>query len=412
MDSVYFRDGILIWRSTPALGWYEEVGIIADPIEVRVKQRGNISHFPPAVRNVDLDNVYNCAALNNAGFPIGLINVTFTMEDHSLSITYISSPIDLTISQQGDYKAGILLSTTALLSLTATVTFGDIILEAAKSNWISWSNIGSLDFTIWKDNVAGTRPLDWKGWVYAVKKLDKKVVAYGENGVSLLTPSGNIWGLQTIHRVGLIGKGAICGSGFEHFFIDRTGKLFSLKASLDLLNYSEYLIDLSPSVLMHYDEQERLIYICDGKIGFIYSPDTKSLGTGPPNITGIGHLSGTDYYVGAGPFLYPFFEICTDIYDMESRKKKTIQSVSFGVDDEDGLYAAIDYRNSKSEDFRTTAWQRVGIDGIVNIPCFGTEFRFRLKSLTYSDIELDYIKVNGFIHNYSYLDTYNRGGTT
>jgi hypothetical protein len=280
--------------------------------------------------------------------------------------------------------------------------------SASGSNWVKWSDIGHLDFTIGKDNVAGERPMDWKGWVYGIKKLGSKVVVYGQNGVSFLLPSGVVFGLQTIHRIGLKGKHAYCGTDFEHFFLDVEGRLYKVGEGIELLNYSEYLDTLGTSVVMSYDEQNRLIYICDGLVGFIYSIADKSLGTGPINVTGLGSQSGTLTICASSTISTPVFSICTDIYDMGTRKNKTIHSIELGTDQTEELYATIDYRVKKEEAFSTIAWSRVNPNGIAVIPCFGVEFRFRVKLLTYEYIELDYIKVNGVIHNYSYLDTYSR----
>jgi hypothetical protein len=297
-----------------------------------------------------------------------------------------------------------------------------MITTPAKSNWVKWGNIGSIDFTIWKDNIAGERPLDWKGWVYEIKKLGNKVVVYGQNGVSLLVPTGNTYGLHPVHDLGLKGKQAVSGSNSVHFFVDSNGVLFSLgentmKASLfeasiypDRLDYSEYLSDMSNPVLS-WDKSHKLLYICDGMLGYVYSPSNKSLGSGPINVTGVGEQSGTLYVGASSTIVTPAFEMCTDIYDMGSRKNKTISSFEIGTDASGDLWAAIDYRLDKAEAFKTTQWVRVNPNGIVNLPCFGVEFRFRLKQLVATYIEIDYIKVNGVIHNYSYLDTYARGGT-
>jgi len=94
---------------------------------------------------------------------------------------------------------------------------GDILLENLKSNWVKWSNIGQMDFTIGRDNIAGERPVDWKGWIYAIKKMGGRAIVYGKNGVSALIPSENVWGLQTVYRIGLKGKNAIAGDEAIHF---------------------------------------------------------------------------------------------------------------------------------------------------------------------------------------------------
>lgn len=284
--------------------------------------------------------------------------------------------------------------------------YGDILLENLKSNWVKWSNIGSLDFTVGRDNVAGERPLDWKGFVYAVKKLGNKAVVYGKNGVSILIPAGNTYGLQTVHKIGLKGKQAVAGDDAGHFFVDTAGRLFilgelAMKSSLfdasmhpEKLDYSEYLGTMSDLVLS-WDKDNGLLYICDGEIGYVYSPGSKSLGRGPANVTGVSSQGGTLYVAAPATILMPNFEKCTDIYDFGTRKLKTVFSLEYGINVEAILQAKIDYRLDKAVEFSQTSWHDVDEKGFANITCNGREFRFRTRLTSYEWITLDYINVNG-----------------
>ena len=278
-------------------------------------------------------------------------------------------------------------------------SFADIFADANRSNWIKWSGIGSLDFAIGKDNVAGERPLDWKGLVYAIKKLAGKVVAYGENGVSILTPAGNAYGLDTIYRIGLKGKNAIVGDDSSHFFIDKIGQLWRLGESLNKLDYSEYFSGMNSSLVMSYDNLNQLIYICDGTIGYVYNPLVGSLGRGQPNVTGIAAQSGNFYITAPTTIITPPFEFCTDVYDFGTRSNKTILSLEIGIDIISTLYAAIDYKRNIAGPFVRTPWVSVPSKGKVFIIAFGREFRFRLKTITYEWFILNYINVNGIAHD-------------
>jgi hypothetical protein len=283
------------------------------------------------------------------------------------------------------------------------------LLELFKKNFIAWSRVGYANFTLGIDNVAGERPLDWKGWVYSVKKLGKQAVAYGENGVTLLTQrevpvvGGITYQMNTVYRVGLMGKQAITGTNLIHFFIDNKGQLFKLavaatavevRPNLEKLDYSEYLSVLTDPVLS-YDEENDFVYICDGTYGFVYSHKDKSLGEGPINVTGIGSQGGTQYIVSPATVVTPNMEICTDIYDMETRAGKAIESVELGVDIAGALQVAIDWRVDKSESFTQTSWYTTDLNGYAFIRCYGHEFRFRVRNLAYEWVRLDYIKING-----------------
>lgn len=285
-------------------------------------------------------------------------------------------------------------------------SLADFYSEGAGAAWVSWSKIGHLDFTIGKDNVAGKRPLDWAGDIYKIKKLTDKVVVYGAGGVSILKPASNTYGLITVHKTGLIGKQAICGTDSEHYFIDLRGKMYKLGEGIELLDYREYLSALGANTVMSYDYENSLIHICDNTIGFIYSTLSKSLTQGPANITGVGQDGDDSLVTADGSVTSTPFSICTDVYDLGSRKPKTIFSIEVGTDTTIDLWAAIDFRINRQDAFKTTPWVRVNPDGLAPLPCFGTEFRFRLKKVSYAAFEIDYVKINGVIHRYSYLDAY------
>jgi hypothetical protein len=159
---------------------------------------------------------------------------------------------------------------------------------------------------------------------------------------------------------------------------------------------------------MSLDLNTGIIYICDGVHGFVYSTQSKSFGSGPINVTGIGVKSGTLYVMSPDDEIeVPKFKICTDIYDFGTRQPKTIQSIEVGTDLVETLYAMIETRISNRDVFRESAWILVNPSGIAFIPCFGVEFKIHLKSLIYEYLELDYLKVSGSIHGFNYLNQVN-----
>ncbi|MHA1481892.1 MAG: hypothetical protein ACTSQA_00455 [Candidatus Heimdallarchaeaceae archaeon] len=305
----------------------------------------------------------------------------------------------LVISSYGTLNTGKKFSVDAVTKLSV-VSAGDIRTDVLKNNWVKWSNIGSLDFTIGRDNVAGERPLDWSGMIYCVKKLNGKIVVYGENGVSFLIPSGVAFGLKTIYRIGLKGKCAIAGNESKHFFIDNSGKLCEVSDTFRVHDFSEYLSKLTSNLVMSYDELENFIYICDGSLGYVFNTVTSNLGGCSSNITGIGYKTGIQYVAASNTISVDPFEICTGIYDLGERANKTIFSLELGVSLENALYVAIDYRRIKSSNFVQTPWKLVPPNGRVNIIAWGVEFRFRVKVLEYEYFELNYIRVNGVLNAY------------
>ena len=349
----------------------------------------------PAERNPALDTTFDCRMLDSAGND-HYFHLTFSMEGEWGSVGVSSGVLSLTITQHGAFKTGTIID--GLFSLTVSLLPSDTYIpfaEAVRSNWVKWSDIGSLDFTVGKDNVAGERPLDWRGFVYCVKKLGTKIAVYGENGVSFLIPAGAVFGMETVYRIGLKGKHAVCGDNSKHFFVDNEGKLWKLSDGLQKLGYSEYLSDMNESIVLSYDEERNLVYLCDGALGYIYNVATGSFGEGPENNTGIGYRSGTEYVAASSAITTAPFEICTDVFDLGTRAGKTIFSVELGTDLTGTLSVSVDWRRDKASSFTQTPWYTVSAHGRAIVVAYGREFRFRIKAASYEYFELDYIKVNG-----------------
>lgn len=279
------------------------------------------------------------------------------------------------------------------------------VFQNIKSNWVAGSKIGSLNFTLDEKHDSFERPMDWKGWVYDIIKLAKSAIVYGENGITQLIPAEVFWGMKTIHRVGIKNKGAAAGDDSIHFFVDKTNKLYSLTSEgMSLLDYSEYLSNLTSPILT-LDSDSNLLYICDGTTGYVYSILTKSFAEGPATITGVRSQSGVLYVTASASIVMPPLEITTDIYDFESRFPKTILDVEIGTDLTERLFLAIEFRNSNRDEFVSTDWTLVNPNGKAYLPCFGVEFRIKLKSEIYEYLEIDYLRVNGVVHQFNYLNS-------
>lgn len=372
---------------------------------------GIISGGTPTYRNPELDQVFDChTTIGDNTDEIGVLTLTTSILGTWLNVRIVEdTTLSITTSIIGSFTVNIIAGADTTLEITVslhaayfTVAGIDYVpfTTPSKANWIKWSDIGSIDFTIGRDNVAGERPLDWSGYVHAIKKLGSKLVVYGENGVSLITPAGTSFGLTTIYPVGLKGKHAVAGDNTKHFFVDKEGQLWKLADGLNLLDYSEYLSTLLSNMVMSYDSTNNLIYMCDSSKGYVYDVPDGSLGCGPSSITGIGYQSGVQYIVSPYTIVNDSFEICTDIYDFGTRNGKTIHELEFGTDNTVALYAAIDYRRDRSIGFFMTPWHLVWKNGRVPINAYGREFRIRLRAASYEYFELDYIKVSGIADAY------------
>lgn len=369
--------------------------IPVDPIVVTLSVRFSlVTLFPGGPVNPALDQQ----------FFVLPIELNLSVEGIYFDQWISCGPIELDIAIEGTFVLGVTV-TEGLIELDLSIKSFAIIVEATKCGWVKWSKIGRLDFTIDESNLAGERPMDWRGCVYKIIKLGNKVVVYGENGVTVMKAHDVHYGIQTIHRLGILGRNAAVGNDDIHHFIDVTGTLYSLtEQELKKRNYLEFLENMSNPV-MSMDSEKRLIYICDGASGYIYNYESESFGEGPENISGIGNQDGSIYVVADGNVETPKFEIVTDIYDMGTRKPKTIQSLEIGTNLGDKLQARISYRVSNREGFRHSNWAIINPSGLAFIHCYGREFKFHIRSFELEFFEVDYIKVNGIVHEYTYLDT-------
>jgi len=352
-------------------------------------------------RDTSLDITFNCLDTSDAGVDeVGIIKIYVEVIGSCTVMTEAAVVASVVAHIIGTWVGGTYIDED-YAEVTVRI-LGTFITEPFKKNWVKWSKIGNLDFTIEQDNEAGERQMDWKGWVYVTKKLGGKIVVYGENGITLLIPSDSstAMGMQTISRVGLKGKNAVAGTEFLHYFVDREGNLCSLRGDegLKRLDYSEYLSSMLANMVLSYDEPNDLLYICDGAQGYVYR--NGSLGEGPANVTGIGYQSGTIYPVAPAAIVIPALELCTDIYDLGTNHYKTVFELQFATNIAGTMQAAMDYRANFKADFTQTEWKSVMDRGSVFLTALGREIRFKVKLTAYEYVEMDYIKMSGVIHNH------------
>lgn len=282
------------------------------------------------------------------------------------------------------------------ISLTITIS-ADIGITPDISGWIWTTRIGSMNFDM---DVGGSGeavrfPLAHSGWVYEVKKLGASSIAYGENGVSILKPYGVNWGNKVIHKIGIIGQDAVAGNDDKHYFIDKIGNMYELTFGElpKKLDYSNTLGSLDSNTVMSYDWRRDMIFITDGTLGYVLT--SSGLGQCPPTISGTGYKDGAFYVTSPSTITNSPLEITTDTVDFGTRYNKFIRGLEVGVALSNDIYAAIDYRQNKSNNFSSTDWRKVDNEGLVGFTVSAVDFRFKLKLITYEDIQLDYFNVLG-----------------
>lgn len=372
-----------------------------DPIEIWLSIFGTSSVHPPAAVNPAL----------NKYFTADPIEITLSIEGRLRDTAIVVDPVGIDVTLHGSFGAGVIFSGDPIPIEVSISPLSEMALDYENRNWIWWSKVGYLDFTRDESNVAGRRPLDWRGSVWHIAKLGDRVGVYGENGATFIKPSGVHYGMETFYRIGLKNKGAFADGENYHLFVDKLSQLCKVtREGIELLDYKEYISQMG-TVILSLDREKELLYITDNSTGYIFSVRDNSFAEGPVSITGIGVRDNILHVVNAvqaGPtftITTPKFQICTDIYDLGSRKPKTITRVELGTDAGEFLQVSVDYRLSYRDSFKQIGWFTVNHDGRAYPKCYGVEFRFRVKSSIYEYLELDYIKIRGHIHGYSYLDT-------
>jgi len=115
----------------------------------------------PGGLNPDLDITFYCNDYDDDGNYGRGIGFAYALAYGSKPFIGIVATATAYAQASGSTIEGGVYSGTATAYALA---YGDLLVEKFNFNWVSWSNIGALDFTIWKDNIAGRRPFDWKGW--------------------------------------------------------------------------------------------------------------------------------------------------------------------------------------------------------------------------------------------------------
>jgi len=287
------------------------------------------------------------------------------------------------------------------LCKTACDFKGQAVAGNVQSSWyergvdsIVWSNIGDINFTPDRKNEAGFRE-HWRGEVYKVRQLGDQIVVYGKEGILALTPvtePAPTFRFNELADFGLAGVDAVGGNKDVHLFVDSAGWLWRAKkgGGLENLGYQEFMTLMSPdNIIISYNPNEGDFYISDGIYGFILTPK---------GLAQIHQLPNSMAFVGG--VLYGIFgdngdtefRLTTDVLDFGFRPRKTLFTTEIGIDTTSQVETAIDWRSNKADPFVRTPWTPANELGISTQIVSGVDFRLCLKSSSYTDVNVDYIK--------------------
>lgn len=346
----------------------------------------------PPPHNPGLDHTFSCKSNDYAG----VLFVETSIEGVSLSASY--GLVDLELSVKTSITGEVPLSTLYTLDnlelSVNTLIKGWGVADSDMANWVGWSKIGDVNFALDITDDAGYRPMSWPGCVYQIKQLGKTAIIYGSGGVTVAFPVAEpkpTFGFDDILNIGIKDKNAVGGDTHIHFCIDILGCLHKITSEgVTRLGYEEFLFPMVNPVVL-WDAAEDRLYISDASIGYIYNENT--LTGGYANLTGLYRIKESLIAVSPGTIIADPVELCTDIIDFKRRGLKSIESMQFDAISEVPLFAAIDYRYRKKDEFRTTQWSQLNNEGVAHIKTVGVDFRIRLKGLNYGIFDISYISI-------------------
>lgn len=320
----------------------------------------------------------------------GSTTLTSSVEGARGGFCFTGSEVSLTSSVEGVLATGIAFDSVFESELELE---GFLKLRAASSNQVAWSAIGSASLEVTQSNEAGFMPLELPGWIVGLLQLGRNVVAYGLEGIVLLTPYSSpvpTWGQRVLSAtVGTAGAYSFAGSLKRHFFLSSNAELWLVEGEpepvLKNLGFKEHLSVLGTPVLTYDEENERL-YLADDLRGFCFD---EGLGGGFAGLSGLaaGLAASPSSLVGEA------FEVLTQEFDLGHRGLKQLTWVELGLDSSENIEIACDFRYNKAENWRTSSWKPVNFSGAGFLGVSGVEFRLRVRQTSFEPVRLDYFNV-------------------
>ena len=280
----------------------------------------------------------------------------------------------------------------------------------ATGDYVGWSKIGRVDFTLDKSNVAGYSPMGFGGQVQRVLQLGKTVIAYGNKGVQVYFPTIEHavgFGKKNLPLPGCAGRSAVNGDENQHLMIDVTGQAWLLKVEQapELLGFQQYFRPmLGRDIVVTYNSAWKAFDITDGETAYRLTPAGLCRtwqGVTSQFVTPGGVIGSYEALDDRGML------VVSEQVDFGFRGHKTITSVQVGGSFSQPVFVSIDWRSHNEKYFRSTPWVKLSPDGVARPRVTADEFRIKLQSKSFEDVELDYVAVT-----YQITDRRNLRGST
>lgn len=298
----------------------------------------------------------------------------------------------------------------------------DIPINDLSENWVLWSSVGGGDFPLWlfypqgftydlsptvedilrrlKRNEWGIMPMHFQGQVLKLLPLDREILVFGTDGVSMLRLANSTYGREKLLTVGIADRGAADGRDQTALWMDDRGSLWLLRGQqgVQRLGYEDFfqpMLGFNPVVT--YDAyNERFFITCSSGAVPSYVLNLKgkrpALTEFPQRLLSVAYIDGA--VVGTGTTPAPTNVILsTTGFDLGLRAIKTLTAVNVGYDADIDVYARVDYRYSRTEDWKQGPSIKLNKEGNAVLRTSGVEFRITLTCAMYEGFELDYVDV-------------------
>lgn len=235
------------------------------------------------------------------------------------------------------------------------------------------------------------------GPIRHLQQLGGNLVAYGKNGVSLLTRTEVGYDEQLISNTGIPSRTVVTGDEQEHMFVNNKKEIMKLTAQgLERLDYNEYIGAMTQtSIIATFDPIRRYYYFCDNTDGYCYT----GFGLGQClNIRPLSllRLADDDDLLGTfGTTSNTEAILVGPIVSLPNNQTFEISSMDVTAIEADATSwtATADWRVRQSDQFRRPTAQDVTDRGRTWVKKTGKDFRPYLKAAVYTDVDLDSVNL-------------------
>lgn len=284
------------------------------------------------------------------------------------------------------------------------------LLGSTGGTWVAGTAYKSVDET----NMAGYMPLEYSGNLLRVEPLKEHVIVYGDGGISALTLAGKAgYAMTTIHTTGIKDMGAVCVNGIQdgitaHYFIDKTGDLYIVDASLQVtkLGYKEFfnaesILDVVLTRMSYNIRRNELLISFGYFVTYIFGSNGLS-SVVEANIESLVEKEGTRYIHAPEAIAQTNTYLMTNTFDMGTACQKYLWGFSANVTCPEEVSVTIYSRKTRTGEWTTSTKKNFDkATGYFNAGrIIGVEFKIEMIVASYTtfqlnNIEIQYSKING-----------------